>query len=162
MWIDLVMKADLQWTGQLLSLFVSFFFFNPAAQSKQSTEALRGIGIYRWQVCEGGKKEKRIHSLQPFFLNPHFIFNHRRNCDQKWKLWVDEKDPDATFTPFEFCSSSEEQHQPWRKSMISSSNSYSSGTAEWAKHVWSSALLRTISTLHTFPPSVRCNWVKFA
>lgn len=46
--------------------------------------------------------------------------------------------------------------------MISSSNCYSSGTAEWAKHVWSFALPKTISTPHTFPPSVCCLDVKLS
>lgn len=47
-----------------------------------------------------------------------------------------------------------EHIEPWRKSTIFFSSCCSSETAEWVKHVWSSDLLRTISTPHTFLPSV--------
>lgn len=48
-----------------------------------------------------------------------------------------------------------ERLESWRKSTISSSSCCWSGTAEWAKRAWSSALLMITSTPRTFPPSVR-------
>lgn len=113
--------------------------------STVQTEALRGIGIYRWQ---GGEKKERVSTRfmeQPFSC---FIFTtiKKTGLSEKW-FWKG-----TEFLVLLYFWSP----QSWRKSMISSSSCYSSETAEWAKHVWSYVLLRTISTPHTFPPSVRC------
>lgn len=104
-------------------------------------EALRGIGIYRWQETRRGDKSDTLLSWSQsevdvkccwklFFFVLYYLFPHQELC------------------------------KPWRKSTIFFLNCCSSETAEWAKHVWSSDLPRTISTPHTFPPSVRCSFAR--
>lgn len=138
-----LMKAKwiLNRVGGTLSNFgwsVGLFLY--PAQSKRSTEAQRGIGIYRWQVWEG-KKRKRAstrymeQSLFYFIFKPASFESQSRFEDRsRWKvgLYV-QKGTTPTFLLLNF----EEQLQLWRKSTIFFSNCYSSGTAEWAKHVWS-------------------------
>lgn len=109
----------------------------------------------------GGKIQKSgstRYKEQPF-LKVCFIFSHKKgNLNSKPEVDAGSlvKGQLQVFL-FEFCL--EEQLQPWRKSMISFSNCCSSETAEWAKHVWSFVLLRTISTPHTFLPLVCCHTV---
>lgn len=118
-------KSDHQQTVWLtLDAFVSL---TGAVQ----TEALRGIGIYRWQETKRGDKSDPLVSWSQTEVDV-------KRC---WKLF--------------FKSYFREHCKLWRKNTIFFLNCCSSETAEWAKHVWSSDLPRTISTPHTSPPSVR-------
>lgn len=88
-----MLKTDRQYTVQL---WMELFLY--PAQSKQSTEALRGIGIYRWQVRE--KKEKRIYSLHGVFKSLlHFNHNYHEDFEDlsRWKELSERDSPN--FSP---------------------------------------------------------------
>lgn len=94
----------------------------------------------------GGEKKRKRGSTRnrEIFFVFKYIFKslsafNQREASEDLKAQVDEKDlgyrDNSNVSPLSSALTFEEQLRPWRKSMISFSNCYSSGTAEWGKHV---------------------------
>lgn len=125
------------------------YFFNQGSPNR-GTEGDRNLPVTR-----GGKGIHSSHGATLFFG-----FNFFPKSVESEKFFVCllvclfyERQPPRWSCAFTV-TFEEWTFQSWRKSMISFTNSYSSGTAEWAKLVWLFVSPKTTSTPRTFPPSV--------
>lgn len=119
------------------------YFFNQGSPNR-GTEGDRNLPVTR-----GGKGIHSSHGATLFFA---FNFFPKSVESELFVCFFTRQPPrwscafTVTFEEWTF--------QSWRKSMISFTNCYSSGTAEWAKLVWLFVSPKTTSTPRTSPPSV--------